>query len=875
MMSSFFHRIQFISCLCLEGFGLAFAASLFYFFLVIVSALFFPHDRSFFFAAVTSSLSLGLYFFWRMKRKRNSFSHFSREQEKVLHAILPAGIFTIDHNRCITSWNAAAEEITGYSAHEVMGRPCTILAMKSCDLDEEKQKFKNSYVCTIRRKDGQQRYVLKRADYVRDHTGKIIGGIESFEDITERRESERLLKESEERFRTIFENSAAGITVTDKDERLVSWNKHAEQILGMEHADLYLKPVSSLYPQQEWEKIRAMNIREEGFRLNFETMLIRKDQAMIDVDMSISILKDAQGNVSGSIAVIRDITGRKLHEQILKESETKFRSIFENSAIGIIVSDKNNRLVSWNRFIEQFLGKGYDDLYFQHVSSLYPLEEWKRICEFGLRAQGADHHYESKMVHNDGTVLDVDVSISVICDDAKDIVRTISFVRDITDRKKAENDLLIVNRDLIANERALRTLLEDLNKTHEELKGAQAQILQRQEELIERNKQEQILREEAEAATRAKGDFLSNMSHEIRTPLNSIIGFSQLLRKIALDEKGKKFLMIIESSSQHLLNIVNNILDYEKAIAGRIVLDESKIDFNALVAQAFRVVSGNVANRALELSFKIDERIPPVLYGDDMKIKQVFINLVANAVKFTKKGSVKLLATLDGVRQEPTGKIFDLLITVEDTGIGIPQEAQKKIFEQFTQADSSTTRHFGGTGLGLAICKAYVELMGGKIWVESQAGKGSKFILKIPFYENLEHTQKVEYQERFLAFEHVNVLVADEDPARREQLVGFLEALKCQWTCVQDGQALLEEVKKKKYDLCFVNVMLPKLTGVAAIQKIRLESGKKIPIIALTAASFFEDEQNCLEAGMDDFVSIPLSAEQIKEKLYTYAPKSP
>ncbi|MFA6378324.1 MAG: ATP-binding protein, partial [Candidatus Omnitrophota bacterium] len=359
-----------------------------------------------------------------------------------------------------------------------------------------------------------------------------------------------------------------------------------------------------------------------------------------------------------------------------------------------------------------------------------------------------------------------------------------------------------------------------------------------------------------------------------RTPLNSIIGFSQLLRKIALNEKEKKFLAIIESSSQHLLNIVNNILDYEKAVAGRIVLDESKIDFNALVSEAFSVVSGNVANRSLELSFKIDERIPSVLCGDDMKIKQVLINLVANAVKFTKQGSVRLFASLDGVREEPTGKIFDLLVTIEDTGIGIPEESQRKIFEQFTQADNSTTRRFGGTGLGLSICKAYIELMGGKIWVESQMGKGSKFIFKIPLYETFEHKKTTEYQERFLAFENLDVLVAEDDPERRGQLAHFLQELKCRFVCVEDGQALVEEIKKKKYNICFVNIRLPKLTGVAAIQEIRSQLGKEIPVIALTAASFFEDKQNCLDAGMDDFVSIPISAEKIKEKLYTYAKKT-
>jgi|GEM_PF-1325946 len=869
-------KLKFFFFLIAEGLGLALAASFFYLFFLMLSTFILPPEISFFFSAAASSALLGGYFLFRVKRNRNSFFHFSPEQEKSLQAILPAGIFTVDLKRRITSWNAAAQEITGYSAHEVIGQPCTIFVKNPCQefcslYDDKTLKSVHASECVIRRKDGQERYILKRADYIRDHRGNIVGGIESFEDITDRRESEKRLKDSEERFRTIFENSAVGITVADRKERLISWNKHAQQILGMEDNDLYLRPAKSLYPQEEWEKIRAMNIRQEGFRLNFETVMIRKDQATIDVDASVSILKDGDGNVSGSIAVIRDITGRKLHEQILKESEAKFRSIFENSAIAIIVSDKNNRLISWNRFTEQFLGKGYDDLYFQHISSIYTPEEWKRISESDLRHQETGHHYESKMVRRDGNVVDVDVSLAVTRNDAGEVVRTIGFIRDITDRKKIENDLRIVNRDLLDNERALRTLLEDLNRTHEKLKHAQAELLQRQEELIERNKQEKTLREQAEAATHAKSDFLSNMSHEIRTPLNSIIGFSQLLRKIVLNEKEKKFLSIIESSSQHLLNIVNNILDYEKAIAGRIVLDEEPINFNALVRDVFKVVAGNVANRSLELGFDVDTRIPEVLYGDDMKIKQVLINLVANAVKFTKQGSVKLFAVVDGIREEKTGKVYDLLVTIDDTGIGIPEEAQKKIFEQFTQADNSTTRRFGGTGLGLSICKAYIELMGGKIWIESQVGKGSKFIFKIPLYASIEHKKALEYQERFLAFENLTVLVADDDLKRRDQFAAILKDSKCLFVCVDDGQALIDEVTKKPYDICFVNIKLSKLTGVAAIQKIRFELGKRMPIIALTDASFFMDKQNCLDAGMDDFVSIPISAEKIKEKIYTYA----
>jgi len=515
------------------------------------------------------------------------------------------------------------------------------------------------------------------------------------------------------------------------------------------------------------------------------------------------------------------------------------------------------------------LEKTHDDLYLKPISDLYGLEEWDRIRSLGLRDKGPQHHFESKMIRKSGSLVDVDISVTILTEDNGVIIGSLGIIRDITSRKKIENDLILANRDLVANEQALRTLLEDVNKTHAELKDAQKELLERQKQLVEEHKKQVKLTEQAESATKAKTEFLANMSHEVRTPLNSIVGFSQLLRKNVEDEKQKKFAEVIDVSSQHLLAIVNNILDYEKAIAGQIILDDAPIDVRVLAQDAFRVLGSNASNRPIEVGFEVSPDVPSELFGDEVKLKQILMNLLSNALKFTKQGHVRLKISIEKTEQEKSACRYCLRFLMEDTGIGIAPDAKDKIFEKFTQADSSTTRYFGGTGLGLSICKAYVELMGGKIWIESEEDKGSKFIFIALFYD---HSKREIIQDAFSddsknSLEGIRVLLADDHRGRQEEFKRFFNELKCQMDIVADGNALVDQIQKENYDICFVNVQLPSFSGVGAVKKIREEINKTIPIIAIATASFFEDKGHCREAGMEDFVSIPFSIDQIKEKL--------
>ena len=240
----------------------------------------------------------------------------------------------------------------------------------------------------------------------------------------------------EEKYRTIFENYAVAITLADEKERIISWNKYAEELLNMDEKDLFLRHVSSLYPPEEWKKIRAENIRKKGMRYKLETKVFKKGQVLFDAEVSLSVLRGKAGKAVGSVGIIRDISERKKTERKLLESEAKYRTIFENSAVAIMLTDENENIISWNKYAEELLCMGNDDLFMKPVSSLYPLDEWKKIRSANIRQKGMQHHLETKIIKKNNELLDVDISISVLKDHEGNIIGSIGVIKDISEQKK-------------------------------------------------------------------------------------------------------------------------------------------------------------------------------------------------------------------------------------------------------------------------------------------------------------------------------------------------------------------------------------------------------------------------------------------------------
>jgi len=245
----------------------------------------------------------------------------------------------------------------------------------------------------------------------------------------------------QEKFETIFENFSVAITLADNEERIISWNKYTEELLNMKEADLFMKPVCSLYPPEDWEKIRKENVRQKGIRYRMETKMLRKNKGSFDVDLSICILKGFKGEIVGSVAIITDITELKKVEKELKESEKKYRTIFDNSAVAITMTDEHERIISWNKYAETLLGMTKDELFLKPVRDLYPTSEWEKIRSQNLRQKGMQHHLETKIQKKNNEQIDVDISLSVLKNHEDRVVGSIGVMKDISGRKRIEKTL--------------------------------------------------------------------------------------------------------------------------------------------------------------------------------------------------------------------------------------------------------------------------------------------------------------------------------------------------------------------------------------------------------------------------------------------------
>ena len=377
----------------------------------------------------------------------------------------------------------------------------------------------------------------------------------------------------------------------------------------------------------------------------------------------------------------------------------------------------------------------------------------------------------------------------------------------------------------------------------------------------------------AEIASKAKSVFLSNMSHEIRTPMNAIIGMTSIGRTAGdLDRKNDCFEKI-DGASKHLLGVINDILDMSKIEAGKFSLSESDFEFRKMIERVASVNKFRMEEMSQKFTVNIDEKIPQFLYGDDQRLSQVITNLISNATKFTPVGgSVKLDAVYAG---EENG-VHTIQIAIADTGIGISPEQQVNIFSSFQQAESSTSRKYGGTGLGLAISKSIVEMMGGRIWIESDLGKGAvfSFTALLKQGESKPDSEIAEY-EIAGKFEGHCILLAEDVEINREIVLSLLEPTLLKIDCAVNGREALEmyAAAPDKYELIFMDMQMPEMDGLDATRKIRAldtPRAKTVPIIAMTANAFKDDIFECLDAGMNSHLSKPLDFMVVFNKLRTY-----
>jgi len=533
------------------------------------------------------------------------------------------------------------------------------------------------------------------------------------------------------------------------------------------------------------------------------------------------------------------VVGR--YQESLANSEQHFRNLANNGAGLIWTSSVDGHCNYFNEPWLRFTGRSLEQEYGHGWTEGVHPDDLERCLDVYSRhfEQRGPFSMEYRLRHADGSYRWLRDDGVPRYDNHGKFLGFIGFCYDITEQKLAKAEL-----------ENYRDHLEEL-------------VTQRTRELA-------IAKEIAETASVAKSAFLANMSHEIRTPLNAITGMSQLLRKSGLSEAQMDKLNKMESAAQHLLEIINAILDLSKIEAGKFVLEEASVRVEAVMANVVSMVGERARSKQLEIVSEV-RPLPPGLLGDTTRLQQALLNYAINAIKFTLAGQVTLRASVLEENEEAVLLCFEVI----DTGIGIAPDVLPRLFSNFEQADNSTTRKYGGTGLGLAISRKIAILMGGDAGVDSTPGVGSRFWFTARLRKGHEEGRDERLQEGAAAellikrdYAGRHILIAEDEPINREIATMLLEDLGLMVGVAEDGLQAVELAAQASWDLILMDMQMPKLDGLGATERIRqLPAHVRTPIVAMTANAFAEDKARCLKAGMDDFIAKPFSPEVLQTVL--------
>jgi PAS domain S-box-containing protein len=546
------------------------------------------------------------------------------------------------------------------------------------------------------------------------------------------------------------------------------------------------------------------------------------------------------------------------NQQLLAREQLQvFKQFAEKSATGTGWADINGNIIYANSTLCRMFGEDKpEDIYGKPVALYYDEKTQQKLAEKIFPAVLAEGQWIGELdIHSkNGKVIPTLNHLFVMCDEENNPVYFANIVTDITDRKESEK----------------------VTAAYQQLRASQQQLQQANANLEVSIEKADLMAKEAISASHSKSEFLSNMSHEIRTPMNAVIGFSDLLAGEGLTGEQEIYVSTIRESGQHLLKLIDDILDFSKIEAGKLETEIKECDLGEILESINSLMRPSVTAKGLDFEILQTSSLPSRIKTDPTRLRQCLMNLLGNAIKFTKSGHVYVNVSLEQRDDNESYIRFD----VEDTGIGIQEDEQVHVFEAFVQAESGTTRKFGGTGLGLAITKQLAELLGGTISLSSEVGRGSVFTITIPTgldisdqdsldkYDTVKHLQDTEQTETSQQASG-RILVAEDDAANQNLFEVLLKKMGCQFVIVSDGKEAVEKITAENFDLVLMDMQMPVMDGDEATKAIR-KAGITTPIIAVTAFAMVGDSKKCLDAGCDDYLSKPIEYKELRAMLQKY-----
>ena len=752
---------------------------------------------------------------------------------------------------------------------------------------------------------------------------------------------EKALRESEERFRLLYEDAPLGYQSLDENGNFLAVNQAWLDVLGYCREEVIGKWFADFLAigYQDHFKINFPRFKAAGELHDLEFEMVRKDGAIIPVAFDGKIGRDQGGSFKHIHCILRDITERKRSEEAAtREIGERYRQLVENASDIIFQTDVGGSFTFVNPVVLRLTGYTEKEILGKHFTELIRPDHREEVMRFYGRQfvkRLPVTYYEFPMVTKQGMTLWIGQSTQTIMD-GETFVGFQSIARDINERKQVEEQLRRANQEqerllstaataiftldsagIVAGVNEEFSLITGFEKN--DIIGKSSSVLQEQQSeepysLFQLGAKDRLVRHQcsirtkdgrvltvlknaslekddegkiiggiesfidvteliearklAEQASVAKSEFLANMSHEIRTPINGIIGMTGLALNTPLTNEQRDYLQSVMISADSLLGLINDILDFSKIEAGKLELSTIQFSLRDCVANTLTTLAIGADNKGLELVYRIPMTIPDAVVGDPGRLRQVLVNLVGNAIKFTAKGEVAINAELE----LETDKEVSVHFSVTDTGIGIPFEQQARIFNAFEQADGSTTREYGGTGLGLTVCARLVEMMKGRIWVESEVDRGSVFHFTVYFSLATEPAPRSIHLETSI-IKGLSALVVDDNSTNRRILEEILKSWGMKPTSVTDGKTALEVMKQAQnlgsaFPIALIDYMMPGMDGFELVERIKDDPDLVKPImLILTSAGQRGHAARCVELGVSAYLLKPIHQQQLLETI--------